>query len=333
MRVKKALKIAFIASLVAAVTTTSLLFVSLKKREPTFKQKLASYVSKNPEKTDFNVLVMGYGGAGHSGGGLSDANILVNIDTDKKLVNLITLPRDLWIEGKKFNASFADGGGPLAKNAAKNITGLEINNFIAIDFNRFKKAIDALGGITVDVPVSFTDKYFPVPGREEFLCDFTPEIMIEIHKKYSGFELEKQFECRYETLTFNKGSVLMDGETTLKFVRSRHSSEHGGDFARGEREQEVVKAIARKLVSLDALKKIDKFYKEFFEMVDTDVNEEAVLEILPKIGDPSDYKINNINITTDNLLRDSVSSDGQYILVPKSGNENWSAIHAFVKNN
>jgi len=361
--VRKIILIIFVIALAAAVALSVLLFATTKnsKQEASsLKKQLKNYISKEPDKDIYNVLLLGYGGPGHPGGGLSDANIVVSINTTDKTVSLIAIPRDMWVEvpvrsdlnsNFKINAVYAignddnrypskqsefkgsHGGGNLAKYVFSQTLGIDIQHYMAIDFVRFQRAINALGGITVDVPVSFTDKYFPIPGNEELLCDFSPEKNAEVNETYSGFELEKQFECRYETLEFTKGQTQMNGETALKFIRSRHSENYGSDFARGERQQVVLQAIKQKLISLDAINNIDDFYTEFKHLVTTDINEQIILEILPKIGDVESYKIKKINITDQNFLHGTASSDGQSVLVPNAGLNNFSEIQKFIQAN
>lgn len=357
---KRLLIFAFVASLIAAITSVLVLYFSMKapKKTTVLQDKLKNYVSETPEKNAFSILVMGYGGAGHAGGGLSDANVVIYVDNDKKQVSLISIPRDLWVpiplrsdlkQKMKINTTFAignddrgyptkqsefkgkDGGGNMAKYVFGQTLGINIDYYAAIDFERFKKAIDALNGITVDVPVSFTDKYFPIKGNEDLLCDFPPEKVAELNATLSGFELEKQFECRYETLDFTKGPTQMDGETALKFIRSRHSDQDGGDFARGRRTVAVLEGIKNKLLSLDALNNIDEFYGQFSKMVSTDINENVVLDILSKISKPNEYKIQKLNIQ--DLVKDSVSADRQSILIPNSGENNFSEIQSYIKKN
>jgi anionic cell wall polymer biosynthesis LytR-Cps2A-Psr (LCP) family protein len=234
------------------------------------------------------------------------------------------------VDNSKINAAYAVSG-EAAKRVVETVTGLKVDYYIAVDFLHFERAIDALGGINVDVPVTFDDYFYPVAGLENELCGFSPERMVEVHRLYSGFELEKQFTCRYERLHFDKGVQKMDGKTALKFIRSRHSEEHGGDFARGVREQTVLTAIRNKLISLDALKNIDELFSEFSQLVVSDIDEEVVVEIISHTGNPNDYTPSNININTDNYLQNSVSTDGQYILIPKAGIGNWEAIRSFIK--
>src|SRR3990167_1609708 len=326
---------AFFVSLVSALVTTTLLYTSISRKKETPKtsailEKLEGHSQENPEKTEFNVLLLGYGGAGHSGGGLSDAMILANINTTSKNVNLIAIPRDIWVDNFKINAAYTVSV-EATKQAVEKVTGLPVDYYAAVDFSRFESAINALGGISVDVPVAFDDFFYPIKGLENELCGMTPEKMAEVHRLYSGFELEKQFTCRYEHLHFDTGTQLMDGATALKFIRSRHSDQHGGDFARGVQQQAVLTAVRNKLISLDALTNIDDFFAEFSQLIVSDITEKDIIEFLSQAGDPSEYTSSNINISTDNYLQNSVSSDGQYILNPKAGAGNWEAVHTFIK--
>jgi len=357
---RKILIVALVVSIFSAGISTIFLFN--RNKSPKGSQlltKLSSYSQKEPEKTSYNILLLGYGGAGHSGGGLSDAIVLLNIDTSKRIVRTVAIPRDIWVElpirsdKKEFykvNAAFAignddrgyplkepiykgaNGGGNMAKKAVEEITGLTVDYYAAVDFDRFTRSIDALKGITVNVPVSFVDEFYPIKGLENETCGFSPEEMNAHKAAYSGFELEKIYTCRYEKLQFSKGPTQMDGATALKFIRSRHSSEDGGDFARGVRQQAVLVATKDKLLTLGALENIDQFYAEFSKLIQTDIKEESILELLSKFGAPKDYTLDNLNITTENYLEDSVSSDGQYILIPKAGTRNWDEVHTFLKN-
>lgn len=359
-------KIIFIAFLISSVSasTSMILLIRTQKKESAPKtsvilSKVQNYTQQKPEKNTFNILLLGYGGGGHSGGGLSDAIVLANINTSTKRVNLIAIPRDSWVtlpirsdlnQNFKINAAFAignddttyplkepiykgaNGGGNMAKFAVEAITGLSVDYYAAVDFSSFVRSVDAIGGIEVLVPVTFDDYFYPIVGLENEQCGFTPEKMEEVHRLYSGFNLEKQFTCRYEHLHFDAGTQSMDGTTALKFVRSRHSDQHGGDFARGERQQAVLTSVRNKLISLDALNKIDEFFGEFSSLIKTDITEADIIEVLSHTGNPLDYTPKNINIDTNNYLQNSTSSDGQYILIPKTGQDNWREVHEFIVN-
>lgn len=307
---------------------------------------------------ELNVLLLGYGGAGHQGGYLTDVVMLVHFDLEKKVVAMISIPRDLWVElpggkqgGQKINEVFteittakeeyptadlgeenAGIGANLAKLAVEKVTGLTPYYFVAIDFNGFARAIDELGGVTVGVPHAFTDEYYPVRGRELELCGMSPEEIEEVHEKYSGFELEKQFECRYETLSFEEEETEMDGELALKFVRSRHSLESGSDFKRSERQMALLKGIMDKVLSFEAIEDKIDFFREMSQSLHTDINEKIVVGAWEILQDVGDYRTVQVNLSTENVLRNGKSSSGQFILLPQGGMEQWNEVRAFVKN-
>jgi len=264
----------------------------------------------------FNILLLGFGGAGHPGGTLADSIIVVSINTTDKKATLISIPRDLYFSGHKINND------PSIKDALNAITGLAISNTISVDFNSFIKFIDSLGGISVDVKKAYTDNFYPVKGLENELCGFDSQKVSELHQKYSGFELEKQFTCRYETISYAVGLNQMDGSNALKYVRSRHG---GSDFVRSQHQFEVLKAILQKA-------DVNKV-AEVFSFVKTDLNENRVKEILASIGNPLDYSVSSIQLTEENVLVSSKSKEGAYILVPRNGEGKFEEIKKYIKNN
>jgi len=289
--------------------------------------------------TSYNLLLVGYGGGGHEGGELSDSLIVAHLDPLAKRVALISVPRDLWItlpiggsnrENRKINHAYALGGSTLAKQAVSTVVGLPIQYFVSVSFDGFTQAIDELDGVEVDIPVAFDDYFYPIPGKEIETCGKTPEEVGQILTTLTGFEIDKQFPCRFEQLHFDAGKQLMDGETALKFVRSRHSSQHGGDFARSERQQALLLGIRDRLLSLGALDDALPFFNRLSRTIQTDLNEEAIVLLKDSVGSLSDYQCRSIQITTDNVLTLTTSSDGQSILVPKEGAGHWDRIHSYI---
>jgi len=312
---------------------------------------------EDEDKDRLNTLLLGYGGAGHDGGYLTDVIMLVSINKTKKQITLVSIPRDLWVSiptqsdksGKfKINATYAIGnddrgyplkeplykgefgGGNMAKKVVGDILGITVKNFVAVDFSSFENIVDLMGGIDVEVPKTFDDYFYPIKGLENETCGFSAEEITDFHQKYSGFNLEKQFTCRYEHLHFDKGVTRMDGATALKFVRSRHSDTYGGDFARGERQNAVLFAAKDKLVSIYTAKSADAVYKEFQNLVKTDVNLQTFRGFTSELGNPKDYSVKHVGLSTDNVLLNSKSSDGQFILVPKEGDGNWVGVRDFL---
>jgi LCP family protein required for cell wall assembly len=288
----------------------------------------------------YNVLLMGQGGVGHEGGGLMDSIMVVHLDTATQSAALIFIPRDTWLNlpfpgskgTMKINESYSKGGLKLAKETVSLITGLPIQYAIVIDFNGFVKAIDSLGGIDINVAVSFDDYFYPVAGKELETCGKSSEEIATLSSTLSGFDLEKQFTCRYEHLHFDKGIVHVDGTTALKFARSRHSAQDGSDFGRGSRQQIILLGIKDKLLSLKALENVDKFFNNLVKMVKTDLDLATTKSVAGLLTNPQEYQIKRIVLSDANVLAPSKGPGGQFILIPKAGNQNWQELQNFIKN-
>ncbi|MEN8253035.1 MAG: LCP family protein [Patescibacteria group bacterium] len=294
----------------------------------------------NPEALEnlktLNILLLGYGGAGHDGGYLTDVIQVLHINFAENKLRLISIPRDLWVtlpNGKsdKINHGFTLDGGQTSKTMAEVVTGLKIHYFLAIDFVGFKKAIgENLDGIEVDVPETLDDPWYPIKGEELNTCGMSNEELEEVHVKFSGFELERQFECRYEQVYFEKGEHHMEGGDALKYVRSRHGSA-AGDFSRSQRQAVILKAAKNKLLSLEALDKSVEFFAEISQLLSSDIDTDVVRFLTPGLKSASQFKLETLVLSTDNAFVNSKSASGQFILLPKEGQDNWDQIHKLIE--
>ena len=359
---KLILFVLFLGALTGAGITTFLyskLSKTSVKKNPEEKSALLSSSNSNEllNNKSINILLLGYGGAGHDGSLLTDSMIVVNINTEISKVNLISIPRDLWLAiptdwnsttNNKINEAYSIGGndtkyankksefrgdagrGNLAKYVTGLVIGMPINYFIAVDFNGFAKAIDLLGGIEVDVPNTFDDYFYPVKGLENETCGKSPQEIADLHSKYSGFDLEKQFTCRYERLHFDKGKQIINGKAALKFVRSRHSNESGGDFARSLRQFALLTGIKNKIISLQIITKADPVFDKLVESVKTDIDTNGIRALANILANSSSYRTIEINLTDQNVLQQSKSSTGQFILVPKEGVNKWTQVQNYI---
>lgn len=295
--------------------------------------------------TQLNVLLLGYGGAGHDGGFLTDVIQVVHVDFITQKVAFISIPRDLWVElpsGKsaKINEAFTLGddpnqlvlsGGEVSKQMASAITGLPIHYFAAIDFVGFQRLIGyTLDGIEIDNPETLDDPWYPLKGEELNTCGMTPEEVAEVSQEYSGFELEKQFECRYEQLHYPQGTLTLEGGDALKYVRSRHGSP-GGDFSRSQRQDAVLVGIKKKLASLKALENSSEFYATATEHLTTDLDLASVQFLVPFLENATNFTLDSVTLSTENVLVNAKSTTGQYILLPKTGNQSWESIHQYIQ--
>lgn len=303
------------------------------------------------------VALLGYGGGGHDGGLLTDSIIVAKIIPKQQQVVLISIPRDLWIElpiatdsakSFKINAAYAigndtrqylnrpaeyqgtHGGGTLAKYALEQVVGFPIQRYLAVSFASFQTSVDTLGGVDVQVPFAFTDEFYPIAGKETDPCEKSPEEIAALTATMSGYKLEQQFKCRYETISFAKGTQHMDGNTALKFVRSRHSSSNGSDFGRSLRQQAFVKAIKQKVFSLSFIPKLVPLVEKNLANITTDIDTSLLPQLLTNYQNPADFSVGTISLSDQNVLKPSKSSDGQYILVPKDQTLGWKGIQSYI---
>jgi len=282
-----------------------------------FKYVYSTVTQQNPlRSTDdrVNVLLLGNAGGKHDGPELTDSIIVASYDLKTNRATLISVPRDLWVAdvSGKVNSVYEigverpEGGLKFAEDKIDDILGIPIHYAIRLDFDGFAKAIDLVEGIDVEVPKTFDDYNYPVTGKEDDLCgliekevDLTEERLKEIDPdRKLNIKSGKQkllvddkdkiateaadFACRFEHIHYTKGKTHMDGETALKFVRSRMGTNgEGSDFARSRRQQLVLQAFRDKALSLQTLinpQKITGLFSTFGSSVETDIEKERFLD-------------------------------------------------------
>lgn len=340
------LLILFIASFVVARINS--LYSNINTKSQTWTEPIPK------EKTIFNLLLMGYGGPGHDGAFLTDTMMFASVDTEHKRVTLVSIPRDIWVRipttsgdefARKINSAYQtglfkdnypdvparyegeQGSGDLVKEIVGSITGETIDNYVAIDFSGFKQVVDTLGGVEVYVEKPFTDPLYPIDGMEDDLCGLNPDDIegFEEKEKIATESPEVAYPCRYEVLEFAAGTQLMDGETALKFVRSRQSAQDGGDFNRAARQQLFLEALRDRVLSVGFLPKILPLMRDLEENVRTDMSIELIQKFLTEAPSVNDYTITQVVLTTDNYLKEAISNDGQYILTSQNGPFKWTS--------
>lgn len=299
-------------------------------------------IIKNP--LERNILLLGYGGGTHDGPNLTDSMMVVHLDPAKARATLISIPRDLWVNipnaatssnWEKINAAYADGvaaggaaeGGKMAEQAVAAVTGLPIDNFVALDFAGFVNTIDTIGGVEVNVQTAFEDPQYPIEGKENDLCGKSPTDLAAITASASATtDPETIFPCRYEDLKFAAGWQQMDGATALKYVRSRHSLQDGTDFGRAARQRNLLLAVKQKVLAINFVPRIIPFVTSLGDDIKTDLSPGDTAAFVQNAASLAKYKIVNLALTDQNYLNDTFSADGQAILVPKAGQDNFGEI-------
>ncbi|MGI8607687.1 MAG: LCP family protein [Candidatus Dormibacteria bacterium] len=161
----------------------------------------------------------------------SDTMILAAVDTDHKVVRMLSVPRDLLVTipgygpNHRINEAYTigegkhvAGGGPsLAVKTMEQLTGIRIPYYAVITFDGFRQGVDAVNGVTIDVQRPITDHDYP---GEHY--DYVPVYV-------------------------PAGRQLMNGERSLEYVRSRHDDPIG-DFGRNVRQQHFLAALSAKVL-------------------------------------------------------------------------------------
>jgi LCP family protein required for cell wall assembly len=150
---------------------------------------------------------------GAAPGARSDAIMIARISADRKHAQVISIPRDSWVDIpgyglNKINASYAFGGPTLLIQTVEQLTGVRIDHFAAIDFEGLAEVTDALGGVDVMVAETTTN---------------------------GGF-------------TFEQGMNHITGEEVRWYLGQRYGLP-GGDFDRVKRQQQFIKAVMDQLIS------------------------------------------------------------------------------------
>lgn len=332
------IRFAIITAAVALLYLVLLTSVSLVKRTPIYPQigLLSDFVFTPTEKIKSidgrtNILILGKGGVGHEAPDLTDTIIFASVAHKDPSISLIPLPRDIWVTDlrAKLNSAYywgnkkqKGGGLVLAKSTAEAIVGEPISYVVVVDFSGFKRIIDVLGGVDVDVEVGFVDSKYPIPGKENDLC--------------GG---DKEFKCRYETIRFEKGVQHMDGETALKFVRSRNAEgDEGTDIARSKRQQRIIQAIKSRVLQREILlspKKLLALRDEVFGLIETDISSPEAA-ILARRFLQADDAVYSLSIPEEYLVNPPIQPkyDNLYVFIPRVGDwqEVWRWVDCKVRN-
>lgn len=295
-----------------------------------------------------NVLLLGIAGGKHDGPNLSDTIILAHIDQSSNQIDLISLPRDLWIPelSAKINHAYAYGeeqkkGIFLVKKVVERITGQEIHYVLVVNFSAFTQLIDLLGGVDVNVIRSLDDYEYPVEGKETDLCGHSEEELPLFATASSQLEA---FPCRFEHVHFDRGIQHMDGEDSLIYTRSRHAAgSEGTDFARSNRQHQVVVAIKNKLLSLNTLAnpvRLLGIYNILKDNINTDIHTSELDDFIRLAQKMKDAQIRNFIIDTGDEKQDrfgllvnpiyNTDYRGQWVLIPRAGNGDFSEIQEYI---
>lgn len=203
---------------------------------------------RGEERGRINILLVGLAGKNYPGTNLTDSIIIASVNPKTFQTALLSIPRDMYVNipgtksYTKINALYArakdtDASGKTGisdlKTALEEITGQPIDYYLALDFDGFKQIVSELGGVKIQVPKDIHDARYPGPN-------------------YS-----------YQVFDIKAGLQDLDGETALKYARTRHDED--GDFGRAARQQLILEAARSKAFSLGTILNVPKMN----ELLDT----------------------------------------------------------------
>jgi LCP family protein required for cell wall assembly len=210
------------------------------RKEALGARKEAEQASGEP----LDVLVLGVDRRPNSAKGAStrsDTMMLVRVTPATGEVELLSVPRDLYVEvepgeNDRINTAYAHGGVDQARAVMEALTGVDIDNYVIVDFEGFEKVIDAMGGVRVDVGTGV----FP------------------------------------EHWNMGEGFERLNGYKALKYARYRGTP--GADLDRIDHQQKLLAALRRQALRWDTVTRLPGLIKVANENVDTDL---GVLQVIP----------------------------------------------------
>ncbi|MCD8027733.1 MAG: LCP family protein [Erysipelotrichaceae bacterium] len=261
--------------------------------------------SANVTSEAFNIFICGTDKTGSIDTfGLSDVNMIVTVNPTTKQILLTSIPRDYYVEiigmdnvtGYDKLTHSAKGGISCTMETLENLLGIEFNYYAKFNFTSFMNVIDALGGITIDVP-----QYDVIDNDEG------------VFTTYIG------------NYTIYPGENTFDANEALAFVRERKSFVNG-DTVRGENQMLMLKAIIKKICSTSLITNMDEIFESLSDSFETNMSDKEVKALINMqlddgaSWDIQTYHMSGTDIRTYELATvgnvSSVNPDGLYVTEP-----------------
>ncbi len=303
---------------------------------------------KNGER--INMLFMGFGGEGHEGAYLTDTMLVISYDSKSKTVTQFNIPRDLWVFASsgpngagfwgKINGVFSTimewteptqdkldlryhwkdqdntsklvSAANLAADTVQKVIGIRIDHWVTMNFDGFRKLIDAMGGVDINVERAFIDNEYPRNDN----ADIDASVM---------------------TVKFDAGVQHMNGERAIQFSRSRKSKGlEEGDPARSRRQMKVIQAIKEKALKQNLAFDLLKYLDALSGNIRTTLTVEELTSLASfvnsdegkSLGDSSKFDSEIMN--GNNVLQ--VIDQPEYRLLPKEGQGKYTQLQQWIQN-
>lgn len=273
-----------------------------------------------------NVLLLGsdndtqkFAGAhGLPGNGvLTQTIIVVSLDPASNTIDLISIPRDSWVNMPGENTCMkldeiaglgnsADQAIQFERTVVERDYGIPIWRYAWVGLEGFVKVIDTLGGVDVDVLHPIMDDAYPndVGNADQYA---------------------------YKRLYIPSGPQHLDGKTALEYVRSRHS-DLSGDFGRSQRQQSVLTALEKKLDTGNLIDKIPDLAEDLQGNILTDMTTSEITQVANFARSVPHQRMRQLVLAPPrysagegNIYR--ANGEQTYALLP-----NWQAINQIIQS-
>ena len=217
------------------------------------------------DKDSFIVLVSGNDNSGSLyNRARSDVNMLLVVNPNQGKIMMISLPRDSFVPLSCKNNALDKlthagiYGVSCTVKTVENLLGIDINYYVRLNFTAFMKIIDVVGDITVNNPREFTS----------WLGTYFP-----------------------------KGTLKLDSKLALQFARERKSFTNG-DVDRTLNQQEVIRAIIKKMATPGSVLKVEQIIKSISKSFDTNASSDVISTLVKlQLEKNPDWKISSLTIT------------------------------------
>jgi LCP family protein required for cell wall assembly len=254
-----------------------------------------------PTPAPINVLLLGTDERPDEGAPMrTDTMILLSLDPTGQSLGMLSLPRDLWVPipghntTAKINTAYTigaqtgyPGGGPqLAKDTVSSLIGRPVDYFVRVNFDGFREIIDLIGGVDINVPYTIHDEEYPTE------------------------------DYGVETFHLEAGLQHLDGETALKYARTRHGD---SDYSRARRQQDIIRAVANKVLNAGMIPQLlgnaPQLLVSAQNTIQTDIPIQKGVELAQLVNGSSMREIRQL-VLDSHYGEETYSSDGQWILLP-----------------
>ncbi|HVO41437.1 MAG TPA: LCP family protein, partial [Aggregatilineales bacterium] len=236
----------------------------------------------------------------------TDTMMVLSVDPTRKTAVMLSIPRDIYVNiptagPMRINRAFAIGdakqypyhgligGGALAMKTVENLIGVPIQHFVLVNFEVFHAVMDAVGPVQVCPQTAIHDTHYP-------------------NENYG-----------FITVDFPAGCQMLNSTRLLQYSRVRHNA--GDDFGRAARQQEVIKAVRDKVLSLGGVSSLIGQAGTIWDSVKDNVKTDLKLDDMIKLAQLAQtIDKNNIRSAVltdrDGFLLPFTLPDGSQILTP-----------------